>query len=152
MPQGIPTPEDKRLEFAEAYMRTRIASVAAREVGIDERTGRNLAVQLEADPEFAAAFRAHRERLLERATDACLSVLDVTVARVHSHEPTYGEHGWSDIGAPYARAVADLGRTAEKLDRMRREISGTLQTQGAVTINVSPTPEAADRIAKETTG
>ncbi len=137
MTQGVPTSEKQKLAFAEAYMRLRIASVAAREVGLEERTGRNLAKELEGDPTFSAAFRSHRERVMEKATDACISMMDLAVERAHRFEPVLLDAGgYSDVGSSYAKTVADIGRTVEKLDRQRREVEGTLQGATSVQIQI----------------
>jgi hypothetical protein len=147
MSQGVPTPEDVRTEFAAKYLTIRNASAAARAVGIEERTGRKLAEALDADPVFSERARVFRERALEKATDAALSLLELSVSRAHNHEPLAGQNGWSDIGSAYVRSVADLGRTVEKLERIRLERAGDIKPAGEVTINVSPTPQAAERLA-----
>lgn len=149
MAQGVPTPESERAAFAAQYLKTLNASLAARLVGLEERTGRRLAEELDADPEFSDLVRKHRARLCEAASDAVLAMIPLAVERAYECAPVVSEHGWSDIGAPYARAVADLGRTAKELRKLQAEIDGELTVPGQVQVVVQPTPEAFDRLEAE---
>jgi|1185.fasta_scaffold05085_2 hypothetical protein len=150
--QGQPTSEDKRAEFQSKYLRTLNASLAARLVGIEERTGRRLAEELDASPEFAELVRGHRARLCEAASDAVLALIPLAVERAYEFEPTAGEHGWSDIGAGYIKAAADLGRTAKELRKLQAEMAGEIAATGDVNIIVQPTPEAYERMQDEADG
>lgn len=49
----------------------------------------------------------------------------------------------------YAKVVLDAEKNAQNLARFDAERDGLVQTPGTVTVNVSPTPQAAARIAEE---
>lgn len=135
MAKGAKTPELTRLEFAAEYLKTLCIPVAAKKVGIPERTAYDIANKLNADPEFAALRKAQRARMLEEASEASLSLIRLGQERAHECAPLETKLGaWSDISAAYLKSVADLGRTVEKLSRLEAERAGEVAPAGEVRI------------------
>lgn len=137
MARGVPTTNEQKDAFAAEYLRCGVVSVAARKVELPVRTAQDLAEALNADPVFAERRQAHRARILEAVTDSVMSLVELGTARAHDHAPIETEMGYSDVGAPYLKAVADLGRTAEKLARLASERKGELQTGPAIIVNLT---------------
>ena len=81
---AVPITEEKRIEFRAAYLRTGNASAAAREVGINERTGREIAQKLEEhDPTLAEDRRALRARALPVVEAMMVEAAQIAFARIH---------------------------------------------------------------------
>lgn len=88
MPNGVPTPENKRQEFAAKYLELRSARAAARAVGLPERTGIDIAQQLDADPEFARIRSQQRARVLADVEARLLDLAETIHERIESPDLT----------------------------------------------------------------
>lgn len=88
MPNGVPTPEDKRNEFAAKYLELNSARGAARAVGLPERTGIDLARECDADPEFTRIRSEQRARVLGAVEAKLLGIADKVTERIESPDLT----------------------------------------------------------------
>jgi hypothetical protein len=158
MPQGVPTPEHQVAEFRAHYLYSGNASESARAVELDERTGRDLARRLVEDPEFTAARRQLRASALEELVASRMRVATKALERFESDTGGIDvrEFGGEDASvtitdkrADYGRLVLDAEKNAHNLAKFDAEKSGEIPAQGTVTIHVSPTPEAAQRLSED---
>ena len=81
MAQGVPTPEETVAEFRAHYLYSGNASESAKQVGIDERTGRGIARKLLDDKEFSEARRRLRASALEELVAARMRVMNKALER-----------------------------------------------------------------------
>lgn len=88
MPNGVPTPDHKRLEFAAKYLEIGSARGAARAVGIPETTGIDLARGLDADPEFVRVRSEQRTRVLAEVEGRLLALAEKIHERIESPDLT----------------------------------------------------------------
>jgi hypothetical protein len=88
MPNGVPTPEEKRNEFAAKYLELNSARGAARAVGLPERTGVDLARELDADPEFTRVRAEQRARVLAEVEGRLLALAATVHERIESPDLT----------------------------------------------------------------
>jgi len=155
---GVPTPDHVVAEFRARFLYSGNASAVSRQLALKERTGREIAARLEEDPSFAVERRKLRESALERHVAMRLRVAEVASERFESD---HFESAPSADGVPtvvidkradYGRLVIDAEKNAHNLARFDAERSGAMPAQGTVTINVSPTPEATERLAEEAAG
>lgn len=91
MPQGIPTDEETVAKFRAHYLYSGNAAESAREAGIPERTGRDIAERLTDDPSFAADRRRLHVIELEE------SIIARRRVRTKSLERFEDENGGIDV-------------------------------------------------------
>lgn len=158
MPAGTPTPEHLVAAFRASYLYSGNASASAREVGLEERTGRDLALKLIDDSAFAADRRKLRASALEELVAKRMRVAQVALDRfegeLEAPEPFEGGPPITviDKRSDYGKLVLEAEKNAHNLAKFDAERSGEIAAPGAVTIHVSPTPEAAERLAEEAAG
>ena len=81
MPQGVPTDEATLAEFRAEYLYSGNASASGRKLDIPERTARQLAERLEAEPDFAEARRLLRTHALERLVLMRMTIAETAHSR-----------------------------------------------------------------------
>lgn len=150
MAQGVPTSDEKKLEFAEAYLRLGFPAQAARKVGIPERTGYALADVLDEDPEFAERRRRLHAKALDRAEAAVMRSIDVLSDRLeNATELLGGGEGEPmkvlDKSADYGRSIAALNDSLMKRRKIEDDIArgrGPQSEGGPVEVVIRVTGEA----------
>lgn len=135
MGQGEPTPEEVVARFRAHYLYSGNASESAREVGIPERTGRELARKLVDDASFAADRRALRAGALEELVAARMRVVATALQRFEDDLPmpeVVGEGGnvtIIDKRADYGKLVLDAEKNAHALAKVEQPESGAQKTE-----------------------
>jgi hypothetical protein len=112
MTQGSRTPDDVRINFAAEYLKTGSYRRSAEKVKIPERTGWDLARELDEDPEFTDRRRKLHARVLDRA-EACVErSIELLADRLENAQETFagpdGEVKVIDKSADYGKAIASL--------------------------------------------
>jgi hypothetical protein len=119
MPRGVETPLEKVAEFRAAYLLSGNAYGAAREVGLPERTGAQIARALKADPEFAAERRSLRDTYLDELVEMRMSVARTALERFESGTVEANEYGDNvtvvDKRYEYGKLVHDAEKNALNL-------------------------------------
>lgn len=115
MAQGVPTPDDKKLEFAAEYLRTGSPAQAARKAGLPERTGYDLADRLDEDPGFTERRSRLHARVLDRAEAAVVRAIDVLSDRIENATEILGG-GKDDRPVTVVDKAADYGRSIASLN------------------------------------
>lgn len=123
MPQGVPTPVDTVARFRASYLYSGNAATSAREVGIPESTGRDLARDLSADSEFVATRRKLRDQYLDDLVACRMRVVGVAMERFEGDLPIpeVGEGGMItviDKRADYGKLVLDAEKNAHNLAKL----------------------------------
>jgi hypothetical protein len=124
--QGQPVDEAVVSQFRASYLFTKNAAKSAREVGIPERTGRKLALELVNDPEFAEACRRQRALDVEEHAEARRRVRDVALRRFLSKTggidvKALGQDGpvvITDRRHEYGKLVLDADKNAQSLAKI----------------------------------
>lgn len=78
--------DEQREEFRASYLLTGNASLSARQVGINERTARDLANQLVEDPSFANDRRKLRAEFMDECINARMRVMRLAEERVFAED------------------------------------------------------------------
>jgi len=146
MPHGVPTDEAVVAAFRAEYLLTGNAAKSARAVGIEPRTGQNLALKLVAEPQFARDCRALRDQELHESLTSRREVRRISLIRFKS------KTGGIDVkrlgpgkNAPvtitdkrheYGKLILDSEKNAISLARLDGEKSGEIPTQREIVINV----------------
>jgi phage terminase small subunit len=127
MAQGKPTPDDVRRKFAEEFLRTGSPRQASKLAGIPERTGNDLAWELEEDPDFTAARRRLHAHALARAEAAVMRSIDVLSDRIENATELLGgadgEVKVLDKAADYGRSIASLNDSLLKRRKLEDDIA-----------------------------
>lgn len=151
--RGVPTPDDKYLDFCKHYLVTGNASAAARAVGLSPFTGSELAKKARREPWFTEARKDLREGVLDDAERILVSGLEIGLERLNKEPPSLhemadlgGKVHYQDSGAQYLRSIAAAVDVIHKLRRFEAERDGEIRSPGEVTINVAPTAAAAAKI------
>ncbi len=130
MAQGVPTDEAVFSRFRASYLFTKNAAKSAREVGIEERTARNLALRLVDDPEFSEACRRQRALDVEEHAEARRRVRDKSLERFESDDggidvKRLGADGdtvvITDKRYEYGKLVLDADKGAQSLAKLDHE-------------------------------
>jgi hypothetical protein len=155
MTQGSRTPDNKRIEFAAEYLKCGSPRQAAKKCGIVERTGYDIAYELDVDPEFAERRKRLRASALDRAEAAVFKALDILSERIESAQEILGgpdgEMKVLDKAADYGKSIASLNDSLlrrQKLDDDKAARSAGADAMGAVEVVVrmankaEPEPDA----------
>jgi hypothetical protein len=125
MPAGTPTPEHLVAAFRASYLYSGNASASAREVGIEERTGRDLALTLVDDSSFAADRRKLRASALEELVAKRMRVVDKALERFEGElpMPAPAADGMAapvviDKRADYGKLVLEAEKNAHALAKL----------------------------------
>lgn len=122
MPAGVSTSPEVEAEFRAHYLYSGNAAESAREVGIPERTGRDLAKRLQADEAFAADRRSLRTRALDELVAMRMRVAHKAVERFESDQLDVGGGGENvtviDKRADYGRLVIEAEKAAQHLAKV----------------------------------
>lgn len=157
MTNGARTPEITREEFRAHYLYSGNASESSRVVGLNERTGRDLARELLKDPDFTEARRELRAIEVDESVAARRRVRQKALERFESDDGGIdvkrfgGEDGTvvvTDRRHEYGKLVLEADKNAQAHARFDAERDGTVRSPGEVTINVTPTLAASARIAE----
>lgn len=153
--RGSRTPIAKELEFRAALLEYGFVSGAAKAVGISVQTGYDLAKRAEDDEEFVKARDAMHARVVPEVEARLLRLAGKVEERVEADDPTPQELADIAVNAglksfsyqnpkpQYFRGLVDL---YGKIVSARKGPELTIPMGGAVVVNVSPTPNAAERI------
>lgn len=153
MAQGSPTPEDTVSRFRAHYIYSGNAAESARAVGIEERTGRDIAQRANNDPEFAALRRSLRAQDLEDCIQARRRVREAALKRFERDADRVPEPGEIDKGSDYGKLVLDAEKNAQALARFDAERDGIgTHTGPAVVINLTGEAEIANPDPEPTSG
>ncbi len=161
MAHGVPTPETQELEFRKHYLVTGNVAGSAKAVGLPISTGyelRNRALNdsafVEARKRLRAKVEADAEQMAVAAMQLCMERLNVDpderLAKLLAAETA--KVTFQDPGPQYAASLAKLIQAVVGVRKFEAERDGVIQTPGTVTVNVSPTPQAASRIDEEPDG
>lgn len=131
--RGNKTPADIEAVFAEEYLRTGIATIAAKKAGIPERTGREVAERLEENPDFAARRRALLTRGLDRVETMLIKSCETAAKRI-SKKPVVTEMGLADNGHHYLRALSDAHRSLVARRKMDHDVAPENKQTGPVEV------------------
>jgi hypothetical protein len=151
MPHGVPTDQAVVEQFRAAYLYSGNASKCARDLGISEQTGRELAKKLSAEPEFGEERRALRARALDELVALRQRMVEVASERFHD------EHGGIDVkrfGNPedanvtitdkrheYGKLVLDAEKNAQNLARFDAERTGEVAPEREVVVRFEGFPK-----------
>lgn len=154
--------QEVRARFAGHYLYSGNASESAREVGIEERTGRDWAAELSDDPEFAERRRKLRDQEIEEAARTRALVRSKSLERFLSETGGIevkkfglGEDAQvvlTDKRHEYGKLALEAEKVALHRRRLDAELKGEIATPGKTEVHVHPTPAAAARIAEESAG
>ena len=128
MTQGSATPESVVAEFRARYLYSGNASQSAREIGLDERTGRDIARKLVEDKEFSEARRQLRATALEELVAMRMRVAQTALDRFEGEleAPAVANDAMVTIidkRADYGKLVIDAEKNAHNLARFDAEKS-----------------------------
>lgn len=132
MPQGVETSPELVAAFRAHYLYSGNASESAREVGIPESTGRDIAKRLGEDESFGADRRSLRVRALDELVAMRMRVAHRATGRALAD----GEVGPGEIDKrpDWARVVIEAERSAHNLAKL--EVEERKPDTGPVVINV----------------
>ncbi len=156
MPPGVPTTAEVEAEFRAHYLYSGNATESAKAVNLPERTGRDLAKRLSADPSFAADRRALRARALDELVSMRMRVAQISLERFESStggvdvKDYDGDVTITDKRHEYGKLVIESEKAAQhlaKLDPEEKQFGS-----GGLTIVVRPTAEAQQRLDNEDDG
>lgn len=153
MPAGVDTSPETIARFRAHYLFSGNAAESAREVGIPERTGRDLAMRLVEDPEFAADRRKLRAGELEESIMARRRVREKALERFESEtggidvkdfggDKAGGAVVITDKRADYGKLVLEAEKNAHNLAKI--EIEQTTPERQPVEVHVHLKPTKAD--------
>lgn len=160
MAQGSRTPAAQEQEFRKHYLVTGNASASARAVGLSIHTGTALAKRAVKDARFTKAREEMRARLLPDAECMLRTSLEIAHERLNEDPPkpkelfalaaSYGlkSASYQDPRPAYFKGIIDAVKVIGGLERLAAERRGEI-TPSEVVINISPTPEAAERLRGE---
>jgi len=121
------TTDDKRLVFAEEFLRTGSVRQAARKAEIPERTAHRIADELEEDSEFLAARGRLHKNALARAEAAVTKAIDVLSDRIENATELLGNEDEGikvlDKSADYGRAIASLNDSLLKRRKLEDDVA-----------------------------
>lgn len=123
--RGQATPLETIERFRAHYLYCGVASESAREVGIPERTGRDIAAKLAKDPAFAEARRELRSRTLDELVAMRMRVATKALQRFEDDsEPTMseGETNVVDRRPDFGRLVLEAEKNAHNLAKIERPL------------------------------
>lgn len=158
MPNGQKTPDDMVAKFRAEYLRLGNASEAARQVGIAERTGRDLAKQADADELFAEARRALYAGALDEVEALMLDCVRIAAERVRERPLTEREQAQlmdefslksfsrQDIRAQYLAQIVNAHRSIQA--RMKYEAEKS-QEPGDMNLTIFAYPPTEEAPAKQ---
>lgn len=122
MPRGVETSPEKVAAFRAAYLLSGNAYGAAREVGLPETTGAQIARALRADPEFIAERRALRDTYLDELVEMRMAVARRALERFEKEEldtTAYGDNVTViDKRYEYGKLVHDAEKCAHNLAKL----------------------------------
>lgn len=146
MAQGEPTPEHVVAEFRARYIYSGNASAVARELDIEERTGRRLAERLEDDPTFAEDVRKLHARVAWKHTAMRLRVAEKALERFEGELPELAPSADGvapvviDKRADYGRLVLEAEKNSHNLAKLE---SGSGDEQSGTTeVHIHLAPDA----------
>lgn len=150
MPHGVPTEEETVAEFRARYLYSGNASAVARQLDLDERTGRRIAERIEEDPSFAEDVRKLHAHALKRHVTMRLRVCEKAAERFDEEldvPEVVGDGNVTiiDKRPEYARVVLDGEKNAHALAKFEAELS-TAAAPKPVTIQFieAPPPKELD--------
>lgn len=128
MPHGVPTEEEQVAEFRARYLYSGNASAVARELKIDERTGRRIAERIEADPSFAEDVRKLHAHALKRHVTMRIRVCERAAERFEEELPVPEVVGDGNVTIidkrpEYARVVLEGEKNAHALAKFEAELA-----------------------------
>lgn len=152
--RGSVTPEETIAAFRAHYLYSGNASESARDAGIDERTGRDIARKLIDDPDFTEARRFLRATALEELVAARMRVMKTALERFEEDldVPIIPEGNRAPITVvdkrgEYGKIVLDAEKNAHSLARFDAELSGKI-TQHVVASIKDATPAKAREVMR----
>jgi phage terminase small subunit len=143
MPNGVKTPEQTVAEFRAHYLYSGNASESAKEVGLPESTGRDLARELSKEPDFVEARRELRALALEELVAMRMRMARRALERFEEDlqmPESVGEGGTVTIidkRADYGRLVAEAEKNAHNLAKFDAEKEGHVGRPTEVTVVVA---------------
>jgi hypothetical protein len=162
MAHGVPTPEATEIEFRKHYLVTGNVAGSAKAVGLPVSTGYELRNRALDDPVFVQARDRIRAKLEPDAEQMAVCAMQLCMERLNTDPDdrmarlmlAAGDGGrvqFQDPGPQYAASFAKIYTAVIGAKKFEAERDGVIQSPGTVTVNVSPTPQAAQRIAEEPT-
>lgn len=141
MTQGVPTPEAAIAAFRAHYLYSGNAAESARKVGLEERTGRDLARRLIDDADFSEARRLLRRTALEELVAMRMRVSQTALDRFEEEMKipevvNGGSVTIIDKRPEYGKLVLDAEKNAHNLARFDAEKDGAIQPAREVHITV----------------
>ncbi len=129
-------------EFRADYIYTGNASKSGKKLGINDRTARQIAQNLSADPGFAAERRALRAQYLDDLVAMRMRVANKAVERFLAGAPEVNAADGAmitiiDKRPDYGKVVLDAEKNAQNLARLDAERSGEIVPDREVTIVVT---------------
>lgn len=123
MPKGVPTSPDTVAQFRAHYLYSGNAAESARSVDLPESTGRDLARELSADPEFVATRRKLRDQYLDDLVASRMRVVSKSLERFEGELPIpeVGDGGVVtviDKRPEYGKLVLDAEKNAHNLAKL----------------------------------
>ncbi len=127
MPHGVPTEEETVAEFRARYLYSGNASAVARQLDLDERTGRRIAERIEEDPSFAEDVRKLHAHALKRHVTMRMRVCEKAAERFDEELPVPAVVGDGNVTIidkrpDYARVVLEGEKNAHALAKFEAEI------------------------------
>jgi hypothetical protein len=127
MPHGVPTEEETVAEFRARYLYSGNASAVARQLDLDERTGRRIAERIEEDPSFAEDVRKLHAHALKRHVTMRIRVCERAAERFEEElavPEVVGDGNVTiiDKRPEYARVVLDGEKNAHALAKFEAEL------------------------------
>jgi len=147
MPHGVPTELAVVEQFRAAYLYSGNASKCARDLGIAEQTGRELAKKLSAEPGFGEERRALRAQALEELVAMRQRMAEEASERFHSADGGIDVKRFAgeaesvtitDKRHEYGKLVMDAEKNAQSLARFDAEKDGSVTPAREVVIRVIP--------------
>jgi len=142
MTRGVVTPEAAVAEFRAHYLYSGNAAESARETGLNERTGRDIARELSQDPDFTEARRQMRATALEELVAMRMRVAQTALDRFSGalEAPAALSEDASvviiDKRADYGKLVLDAEKNAHNLAKAEAPDAGK-PTEVHVTITTT---------------
>lgn len=159
--QGSKTPENIELEFRKHYLVTGNVAGSSRAVGIPVGTGYELRDRALDDPDFQKARDRIRAKLEPDAEQMAVAAMQICMERLNVDPDDRlnklivaeaSKITFQDAGPQYAASLAKLIQSVVGLRKYEAERDGLISTPGTVTVNVTPTPAAAQRIESDGSG
>jgi hypothetical protein len=153
MPHGVPTELAVVEQFRAAYLYSGNASKCARDLGIAEQTGRELAKKLSAEPGFGEERRALRAQALEELVAMRQRIAEEASGRFHSETggidvKRFGGSGdddpqitITDRRHEYGKLVFEAEKNAQALARLDAERGGEIAPEREVVVRFEGFPK-----------